>query len=93
MIVVSVFFAEIDYSLSPEDAQNLTVQIVRSVAIANSLSVVVYPLNNIRNTNGSTITFKGEPLQIPKEIVIPVKDEKRPTDATSELDSSLQSGE
>lgn len=88
IIVVSVFFAEIDFSLSPEDAQNLTVQIVRTTAIANSLSVIVYPLNNTyvnqtRNANAPTIIFEGEPLQIPDEIVIPNKDEIRPADATS----------
>ena len=94
---MSIFFAEIDFSLSPEDAQNLTVQIVRSTAIASSLSVVVYPLNNTyvnRTKNpGAPTMFEGKPLQIPNEIVIPDRDDIRPTVATSELDSSLHSGE
>ena len=98
IIVVSVFFAEIDFSLSPEDAQNLTVQIVRSTAIARSLSVVVYPLNNTyvnqtRDASIPTMIFEGEPLQIPDEIVIPDRDDIRPTVATSKLNSSLHSGE
>lgn len=92
--MVRIFFAEIDFSLSPEDAQNLTVRIDRRTAIASRLSVLVYPLNNTyvnqtRQGNSQSIIFEGEPLQIPDEIVIPDFDPIRPANATSMLESKL----
>lgn len=86
--VASVFFSEVDYSLAPEDAQNLTAVVVRRVAIATPISIRVYPLNNsyanlTRVPGASPVMFKGEPLQLSEETVIPLDDRERPTVAAS----------
>lgn len=86
--VVSVFFSEVDYSLAPEDAQNLTAVVVREVAIATPITVLVYPLNNTfvnqtRVPGAPPVFFQGEPLQLSEETLIPPDDQVRPTVATS----------
>ena len=85
--VVSIFFSEVDYSLAPEDAQNLTAVVVREIAIATPITVFVYPLNNTfanRSRIAPPVMFKGEPLQLSEETLIPPDDLARPTVATSE---------
>ena len=85
---MSVFFSEVDFSLSPEDAQNLSVVVERRTAIASNMSILIYPLNNTfanqtRQSGAPTIIFEGEPLQLPNEIVIPEFDPRRPSVANS----------
>ena len=84
---MSIFFSEVDYSLAPEDAQNLTAVVVREIAIATPITVFVYPLNNTfanRSRIAPPVIFKGEPLQLSEETLIPPDDIARPTVATSE---------
>ena len=86
--VASVFFSEVDYSLTPEDAQNLTAVVVRSTAIATPITILVYPLNNTyanqtRVPGAPPVIFEGEPLQLSNEIVIPPNDPERPSVAKS----------
>ena len=85
--MVSIQFTEVDFRLSPEDDQNLTVRIERRLAIAAPLSVLIYPINNTlaRAAREGVVTFEGERLQVPDEIVIPDSSRTRPSDAKSEL--------
>ena len=86
--VATVLFSEVDYSLIPEDAQNLTATVVRRVAIATPIIVLVYPLNNTyanqtRVPGAPPVIFEGEPLHLSEETLIPPDDPERPTVAKS----------
>lgn len=85
--VVTIQFTEVDFRLSPEDDQNLTVRIERRLAIAAPLSVLIYPIDNTlaRAARDGEVTFEGERLQLPDEILIPDNNVYRPLDAKSEL--------
>ena len=89
---MTLAFTEFDYSLSREDTQNLTVGIRRSgSAIASTLIVRVYPLNNTfvnqaRESTDPAFFIEGERVELPDNFVIPENDPIRPTVATSMSD-------